>query len=181
MEMKNIGKRFDKVLPKKGTMITTNYMAVKRVFAFKINEQIRIQKITIIEAAQRIHISNSTLNKFLNSDDDSVKLSTMRKVSYWLGKKLHIDIVRDDAADDIIPISHPGEILLTEFLLPLSISQAKLSREIGISAKSINEIVHGRKAISSDVAHSLFVYFGLSVNFWINLQTQYELRDQKRT
>lgn len=74
----------------------------------------------------------------------------------------------------IIPI-HPGEILMKEFLKPMSISQYKLAKDISVPARRINEIVHGQRAISADTALRLGKYFGMSPQFWINLQSHYEL------
>ena len=65
---------------------------------------------------------------------------------------------------------HPGEILLEEFLKPLGVSQYRLAHDIGVPPRRINEIVHGKRAISADTALRLSRYFGLSERFWINLQ-----------
>jgi len=74
---------------------------------------------------------------------------------------------------------HPGEILLEEFLKPMGISQYRLAKEISVSARRINEIVHGARAISPDTALRLSRYFGLSERFWMNLQAQYNLEIEK--
>lgn len=74
---------------------------------------------------------------------------------------------------------HPGEILLDEFLEPLGISQYRLAKDIGVSARRINEIVHGKRAITADTALRLSRYFGLSERFWLNLQTRYDLEIEK--
>jgi len=74
---------------------------------------------------------------------------------------------------------HPGEILLEEFLNPMGISQYRLAKEISVSARRINEIVHGARAISPDTALRLSRYFGLSERFWMNLQAQYNLEIEK--
>src|SRR5437867_1259895 len=70
---------------------------------------------------------------------------------------------------------HPGEILLTEFLKPMEISQYRLARDIGVPPRRINEIVHGMRAISADTALRLARYFGTTERFWLNLQTQHDL------
>jgi addiction module HigA family antidote len=70
---------------------------------------------------------------------------------------------------------HPGEILASEFLFPLGISQNKLARAIGVPPRRINEIVHGKRAVSADTALRLSRSFGTSAQFWLNLQTRYEL------
>lgn len=74
-----------------------------------------------------------------------------------------------------LPPIHPGEILLEEFLKPMTLSQYRLAKDIGVPARRINEIVHGKRAISADTALRLSRYFGLSERFWLNLQSRYEL------
>lgn len=74
---------------------------------------------------------------------------------------------------------HPGEILLEEFLKPMEISQYRLAKDISVPARRINEIVHGKRAISPDTALRLSRYFGLSERFWINLQSRYDLEREK--
>jgi addiction module HigA family antidote len=78
----------------------------------------------------------------------------------------------------ISPI-HPGEILLEEFLEPMRISQYRLAKDISVPARRINEIVHGKRAISADTALRLGRYFKMSPEFWINLQTRYDLEVEK--
>ena len=70
---------------------------------------------------------------------------------------------------------HPGEILLEEFLTPMKISQYRLAKEIHVPARRINEIVHGKRAITADTALRLSRYFGNSAEFWSNLQSAYAL------
>ncbi|HFQ94246.1 MAG TPA: addiction module antidote protein, HigA family [Anaerolineae bacterium] len=74
-----------------------------------------------------------------------------------------------------IPPVHPGEILLEEFLLPLGISQYRLAKEMGVYPRKINEIAHGKRAITADTALRLSRYFGTSAELWMNLQTLYDL------
>lgn len=78
----------------------------------------------------------------------------------------------------IAPI-HPGEILLEEFLKPLGISQYRLAKDINVPARRINEIVHGKRAITADTALRLSRYFNLSERFWLNLQARYDLEVEK--
>jgi addiction module HigA family antidote len=78
-----------------------------------------------------------------------------------------------------LPPIHPGEILLEEFLKPMHMSQYRLAKDIGVPARRINEIVHGKRAISADTALRLSRYFGLSERFWLNLQTRYDLEVEK--
>ncbi len=79
----------------------------------------------------------------------------------------------------IQPPIHPGEILLEEFLLPLGISQYRLAKDIGVPPRRINEIVHGKRAISADTALRLSRYFAMSDRFWINLQARYDIEREK--
>ena len=74
---------------------------------------------------------------------------------------------------------HPGAILLEEFLNPMSISQYKLAKDINVPPRRINEIVHGDRSISADTALRLSRYFGMTENFWMNLQAHYDLEVQK--
>jgi addiction module HigA family antidote len=81
---------------------------------------------------------------------------------------------------DFPPI-HPGEILVKEFLEPLGISQYRLAKDIGVTPRRINEIAHGRRAISADTALRLSQFFGMEAQFWLNLQSRYDMevaRDQ---
>ena len=75
---------------------------------------------------------------------------------------------------DFPPI-HPGEILLEEFLKPMDISQYRLAKDISVDPRRINEIVHGKRAISADTALRLGRFFGTSARFWLNLQSHYDL------
>ena len=74
----------------------------------------------------------------------------------------------------IAPV-HPGEILQEEFLTPLHISQNRLGKELGVSPRRINEIIHGRRAITADTALRLSRFFGNSATFWLGLQMDYDL------
>ena len=77
------------------------------------------------------------------------------------------------------PPIHPGEILLEEFLKPMGISQYRLSKDIGVPPRRINEIVHGKRSITADTALRLARYFGTSERFWMNLQSRYDLEVEK--
>jgi len=77
-------------------------------------------------------------------------------------------------AKKIKPI-HPGEILMEEFLTPLAISQYRLAKDIGVAPRRINEIVRGLRAISTDTALRLGKYFNISPQFWLNLQSHFDL------
>jgi antitoxin HigA-1 len=71
--------------------------------------------------------------------------------------------------------THPGEVLLEEFLKPMEISQHKLAMEIHVPATRIGEIVHGRRAVTPETSLRLARYFGTSPEFWLNLQQNFDL------
>ena len=77
------------------------------------------------------------------------------------------------------PPVHPGEILQEEFLEPMGISQYRLAQDIGVPAMRINKIVRGEKGISADTAFRLAQYFSMSVEFWMGIQTHYEIEKAK--
>jgi addiction module HigA family antidote len=74
---------------------------------------------------------------------------------------------------------HPGEILLEEFLKPMEITQYQLAKDINVPPRRINEIVHGERSMSAGTALRLSLFFGMSENFWMNLQSHYDLEVQK--
>ncbi len=76
---------------------------------------------------------------------------------------------------------HPGEILLEEFLIPMGISQTRLANSINVPPRRINEIVLGKRGITADTALRLSKVFGTSVQFWMGLQDEYELREASAT
>ena len=73
---------------------------------------------------------------------------------------------------------HPGEILAEEFLTAMAISQYRLAKDIGVPPRRINEIVHGKRGITADTALRLGHYFGMTPQFWMNLQTRYDLETE---
>jgi len=81
--------------------------------------------------------------------------------------------------DDKIPPIHPGEILMEEFLVPMGVTQNRLAVSIGVPPRRINEIVHGKRRITADTALRLGRYFGMSAQFWINLQSHYDLEVER--
>ncbi|MEK0336301.1 MAG: HigA family addiction module antitoxin [Nitrosopumilus sp.] len=74
-----------------------------------------------------------------------------------------------------IPPIHPGEILLEEFLKPMGITQYRLSKDINVPPRRINEIVQGKRAVSANTALRLGRYFKMSAQFWMNLQSHYDI------
>ncbi|MDD2686539.1 MAG: HigA family addiction module antitoxin [Gallionella sp.] len=74
---------------------------------------------------------------------------------------------------------HPGEIRLEEFLIPLEISQTRLANSIGVPPRRINEVALGKRGITADTALRLAKAFGTSVQFWMGLQDEYELREAR--
>jgi addiction module HigA family antidote len=81
-------------------------------------------------------------------------------------------------AKKLAPI-HPGEILLKDFLEPMEISQYRLAKAISVPARRINEIVLGRRSISADTALRLGRFFAMESEFWLNLQSRYDLEVAK--
>jgi addiction module HigA family antidote len=77
-------------------------------------------------------------------------------------------------ADKLAPV-HPGEVLLEEFIKPMGLSQNRLAIDIGVDARRINEIVLGKRAVTADTALRLSRFFGNSPQFWMGLQSQYDL------
>ena len=78
-----------------------------------------------------------------------------------------------------LPPTRPGEILVEEFLKPLGLTQYRLAKDISVPARRINEIVHGKRAISSDTALRLARYLGTSERFWLNLQARYQIEVER--
>ena len=74
---------------------------------------------------------------------------------------------------------HPGEVLLEEFLVPMDISQNRIAREIGVPPRRINEIVHGKRAVTADTALRLARFFGTSEAFWMGLQADFDLEEAR--
>ena len=74
----------------------------------------------------------------------------------------------------------PGEILREDFMQPLGISINKLSRDLAVPPNRISEIVNGKRAITADTALRLQRYFGVEAQFWLNLQSEYDLRIVRR-
>jgi addiction module HigA family antidote len=75
---------------------------------------------------------------------------------------------------------HPGEILFEEFLKPLNISAYRLSKEIGIPQTRTSEIIKGNRSITADTALRLSYYFGNSAKFWLGLQNDFDLEEQRK-
>lgn len=78
-----------------------------------------------------------------------------------------------------LPNIHPGEVLQQEFLIPLQISQNRLARTMGVPPRRINEIIHGKRAVSADTALRLARALGTSEQFWMGLQADYDLEQAR--
>ena len=74
---------------------------------------------------------------------------------------------------------HPGEVLLLEFLEPMAITQYRLAHALSVPPRRINEIAHGKRAISADTALRLARFFGTSEQFWLNLQSRFDLEVER--
>ena len=78
-----------------------------------------------------------------------------------------------------LPNIHPGQILKEEFLIPLNISAYKLSKDLGIPQTRTSEILKGNRRITADTALRLSQYFGTSAKFWLGLQDDYDIEEEK--
>ena len=79
-----------------------------------------------------------------------------------------------EAEERMAPV-HPGEVLREDFLMPMGISQYGLAKALGVPAQRIHDLVHGRRAMTADTALRLARFFDMEAQFWMNLQTRYEL------
>ncbi len=82
--------------------------------------------------------------------------------------------------EERLPLIHPGEILREEFLEPFQLSAPRVAKDLGVAPRRINDIIRGTRAITADTALRLGVYFGTSPQFWMNLQSGYDLRRAER-
>ena len=94
--------------------------------------------------------------------------------------RLRVDF-SDVASGRRLPPVHPGTILRDEFLIPMELSVYRLARDIKVSRPRLNDIVLGRRGITTDTALRLARYFGTTPEFWINLQARYDLDVAERT
>ena len=76
---------------------------------------------------------------------------------------------------------HPGEILLEDFMKPMGISARQLAADIDVSPSRISELVHGNRPITADTALRLGLFFSMEPRFWLNLQSEYDMRVATRT
>jgi addiction module HigA family antidote len=76
---------------------------------------------------------------------------------------------------------HPGEVLLEEFLKPMNISAYRLSKDLGIPQTRTSEIIKGNRSITADTAIRLSCYFGNSAKFWLGLQNDFDLEEEKKS
>jgi len=78
-------------------------------------------------------------------------------------------------------LTHPGRVLLEEFLAPRGVSVWHLARDLGVPTRRVYEIVQGQRAIDADIAHRLAHYFGMSERYWLDLQARYDGRQEKQS
>ena len=78
-------------------------------------------------------------------------------------------------SEERLPPVHPGEVLLEDFLKPMGISQYRLAKGLGVPVQRINDLAHGRRAMTADTALRLARFFAMEARFWMNLQTRYDL------
>lgn len=81
---------------------------------------------------------------------------------------------------DLLEPITPGEILRDDFMKPMGISMNQISRDIAVPPNRISEIINGKRGITADTALRLERYFGIEAQFWLNLQSEYDLRIIKR-
>ena len=84
------------------------------------------------------------------------------------------------ASEQRLPNIHPGKILLEEFMAPLSISQARLAEATGLPPSRVHDLVRQKRGITADGAMRLSKCFGVSAEFWLNLQSHYDLEEVRR-
>lgn len=89
-------------------------------------------------------------------------------------------IIKEYKMTDLLTPVHPGEILKEEFMEPMGVSANRLARDIDVPTNRITEIIAGRRAISADTAIRLGLYFNIEPEFWLNLQSNYDLRVAQR-
>jgi len=87
---------------------------------------------------------------------------------------------KSSTSTELIPNPTPGDMLLVDFIEPLGLSQNGLARAIGVPPRRINEIVLGKRSITADTDLRLARYFGLSDGFWLGIQADYQLLEQRR-
>jgi len=85
-----------------------------------------------------------------------------------------------DMDEERLPPIHPGEVLLEDFMKPLSLSQYRVAQDIGVPTLRISQIVHGKRAVTADTAMRLARYFGTSPVVWLRLQARYDLEVAER-
>ncbi len=103
-------------------------------------------------------------------------------MAYTLEDAAHLDF--SDIVEPGTPVDppiHPGRILRNEFLKPLSLTQYRLAKSINVSQRRIGEIISGQRAITADTALRLEKFFGMRAQFWMNLQTAYDLEIAERS
>jgi addiction module HigA family antidote len=83
------------------------------------------------------------------------------------------------STESVMDPIHPGEVLMLEYLQPLEVTQHRLAVAIGVPPRRINEIVHGKRRITTDTALRLARYFGTSERFWLNLQDRYDIEVER--
>ena len=137
-----------------------------------------------LAARQRVkkwppQLSKTALRKLRMLDAAEERTGQWRICFHWeAGNAYDVEIV--DEHEDVpmttkLPPAHPGEVLAEEFLEPTRLSQYRLAKDISVPPRRINEIVHGKRAVTADTALRLARDFGTTPRFWLNLQVQYEL------
>ena len=85
------------------------------------------------------------------------------------------------AEEERLPPVHPGEVLLEDFMKPLGITARQLAADMDVPPSRISDIVNGQRPITADTALRMGLFFSMEPRYWLNLQTEYEVRVAKRT
>lgn len=125
------------------------------------------------DVAKRLAIKLDMLNASETSNDLHILPS-----NHYKSYKMNLSTTTNQTPDIIKDATHPGEILLSEFLEPLNISQYRLAKSLKVNESLISKIVHGQRGISAALSVRLGRFFGVSPGYFLNLQSIYDLRAQ---
>jgi len=163
---KIFNRQFSRKLP-------TNIQSIALRKLRMLNRSIFIQDLRVPPANRLEALSGRRKNQY------SIRINQQWRICFeWKNDNAYnVEIVDYHQGEQMkkIPTIHPGEILFEEFLKPMNISQNQLGRDLNVSPRRVNEIIHGKRSITADTALRLAAYFGNSASFWLGLQMDYEL------
>jgi addiction module HigA family antidote len=171
---------------------TERLFARERVRRFPAQlHRVMLRKLVAVDAAERLEdLRVPPGNRLEKLHGDRARQHSIRVNDQWRicfrwheGNAYEVEIVDYHWGEGMMtrklaPI-HPGEVLLHDFLEPFGLSQYRLAHDINVPARRVNEIVHGKRAVSADTALRLARYFGTSDRFWLNLQARFDLEVQR--